>query len=1538
MSSVTLVEVGKLSIDSTFRSLLELHPGGAGGGKEEVREVYQEGGGGGWDVPEDEWGSEEEGEGGEGDDLGANSGDKGRGKSMAVSGSGTSGSRWNNEHQREWFRDCLFSVSPGCDCMAIFTSEKFAVIHISRREQSGQTHSGHSDGKANSRSSAEFSMVGEPICAGEGETIEDIACIPIVLRERRVGGGRGGGGQVYSRTCIIVGYSTGYIRVFSEDGHLLMTRLFHKTPVKKLKITSVAPEDYFRDIVDDKMEFATDGSPITGKNGGSTTTRTRTRQRVADFQDINETSLQMEGISEDNQPSLVVLFEDACAFIDGLSLYGCMRSCISQLERRHHESLEMAVEISAPPLNYKKYEFLHQDDTQDILYCGPLKTSLFDALKVGVRAQPQVAQKYITVGCYPMIGYYTVSLNEVASFSAVDLGITVASKLTSAVFSLAKSWWSGGDEEQSHAGTEEQATDVVIEKPVPVEMNFGINDKRRRITSIISDPTNELAVTTDMFGRVLLLDTKEMLLLRMWKGYRDAQCGWIESLEELGNEDGKDSSDSNRGKEKAVTTTTYGPQTNKKTGPSKKKSKVRRRACFLVIFAPRRGIVEIWSPRLSRRVDAFNVGPSCVLLYAGFKSSYVPLTSLIKNKHSDNVTADKCKLARCFLMRENGSVQDICVPFHCSLSDDHGAKARDLHLVHKMTESMRKLVAQGAFSNAKVDEQAVSVAKSKIDKFMDEMASPESLLRAIDSFLVTGIPSSFIKSSTLGVREKIVARLPEGYETMPKFSKMVPMIGLRVHMLDSFSKFDSYQSKANTLEVERKEFCLDILDLETKEEPQAYVRLLNQMNRKVCSVVGNSDLEGKSCEDFCSIGNIFGTPANCSTYVSCLGCVNDIGKVAGENYVLQLKPDLPEEVLLGLGSLLFTPIVSKTLTLKEYCNALKDSGVIVLEMFKLFVKWFFTVGSDSVDGQKFLLLMCCAPYFERLYGLLDFLLGSCLDIMAALDVLGNVLGATTPIGHGKAVILGLVVRSVLGKLNLKESGVVSKWNILVHRVIDVNVLSLHLSNSCIADNMLTINNILVKRDAEEENDQYLAIVGVTIPRVLALHLVNQNSNPFKLESWFEDKIDEEDQEMWKKSNAILLQHFRFYCNRDTIAVHCALELFFRWSKNREASISALDHAVAYVEVVEDKHLQLSLCLYLWKQYAAPICFELLTLVDKVRKCPKDRLCRKAVDMGNDIMPQVLNIFRKILSLIRNGTEPKEVKSPPLRERKSSADPVVASFYLAESNLPNTEDLRRRWVWEDRVCTLKNYAVDRIHSFCGKVISGSVDGRMLETHINICDVLIIVFLLDLRNSKPSDLFDSALKGAFFKTLLWPHNLAKAECSETVSQARTTFLLRAVSMARNPDVANRVFSLVASFKLPDDVFRRRYVCTLFELGRDSLAEEQYLLVKDKDKLPEALVDVAGRRLYKNLVHESASAEADLDDVSRLPADVYEWIMNYGIEMRSNTKNSVPTAMTTLANTKALLLLCANLLAKDSRQRTFLDKLSGSLDSLIARRTNK
>jgi hypothetical protein len=66
-----------------------------------------------------------------------------------------------------------------------------------------------------------------------------------------------------------------------------------------------------------------------------------------------------------------------------------------------------------------------------------------------------------------------------------------------------------------------------IEPANSVAMRCGLFDEPRRVHRIALSVTGHLAATCDSLGRVALLDVQHLAMVKLWKGYRDAQLQWL---------------------------------------------------------------------------------------------------------------------------------------------------------------------------------------------------------------------------------------------------------------------------------------------------------------------------------------------------------------------------------------------------------------------------------------------------------------------------------------------------------------------------------------------------------------------------------------------------------------------------------------------------------------------------------------------------------------------------------------------------------------------------------------------------------------------------------------------------------------------------------------------------------------------------------------------------------------------------------------------------------------------------------------------------
>ena len=121
---------------------------------------------------------------------------------------------------------------------------------------------------------------------------------------------------------------------------------------------------------------------------------------------------------------------------------------------------------------------------------------------------------------------------------------------------------------------------------------FGLSDVLREGDCIIVSPNKLLSVVCDAMGRVILVDNKQGIAIRMWKGYRDAQCGWIESVEEVHRVSKKGHSSKSSSSKSSSSSST--PRHQKRT------------ALFLAIYAPKKGVIDIWSMQHGTKITTFS--------------------------------------------------------------------------------------------------------------------------------------------------------------------------------------------------------------------------------------------------------------------------------------------------------------------------------------------------------------------------------------------------------------------------------------------------------------------------------------------------------------------------------------------------------------------------------------------------------------------------------------------------------------------------------------------------------------------------------------------------------------------------------------------------------------------------------------------------------------------------------------------------------------------------------------------------------------------
>lgn len=144
---------------------------------------------------------------------------------------------------------------------------------------------------------------------------------------------------------------------------------------------------------------------------------------------------------------------------------------------------------------------------------------------------------------------------------------------------------------------------------ISLQESNGLRDDRRNISSVVLDPSLKYALCSDNLGRVLLVDVETNMVIRLWKGVREAQCGWIQEAKD------------------------------NRSSP----------LLYICIYSPKRGFVEIFSALHGPKIRTITVGVQARLLTTVGPSSSTAITL--------SQRATTC-LSSCAILRVNNASQE----------------------------------------------------------------------------------------------------------------------------------------------------------------------------------------------------------------------------------------------------------------------------------------------------------------------------------------------------------------------------------------------------------------------------------------------------------------------------------------------------------------------------------------------------------------------------------------------------------------------------------------------------------------------------------------------------------------------------------------------------------------------------------------------------------------------------------------------------------------------------------------------------------------
>ncbi|XP_017879707.1 rab3 GTPase-activating protein non-catalytic subunit isoform X3 [Ceratina calcarata] len=1246
------------------------------------------------------------------------------------------------------------------------------------------------------------------IAKQENEWITSVICLPLMSL------GKASGNPDW--TCIIVGFNTGFIKFYTETGALLLGEQLHNEPVLGLKCQS------FR-------------SP----------------------KHMGDTALTEE---------VYVIYNSVVCVLQGFSLFSTLRAC------RNHLARVQANCDDLPPitnLSYKKWGYKSQDIVNDSEVIGITSVNSFDHLmtasicggyNASYRSSAPQHNLVLATGKRPFVGFH-YALEGGSAPVLSDVAIAMASKLANAI-GTAVPWfpmnWGNSKHQTSH-----EASKTGVHEPVePMTCRFGLSDVTREGYSIISSPNKTLSVVLDTMGRVLLMDNRSGTAVRMWKGYRDAQCGWIEVEEEK-----------HSGIHKAFTKFKQTPQL--------------RTALFLVIYAPKKGVIDIWSVQQGPKITTFTASKHGRLLYINHG-----LLGVNDNVH---LTKNKPQYS-CVFMDPLGGLKEITVPFHFALNSKNGKRARDIHLLKKLKTFLRE------------EEYEYEKLVSHIENVCSDLKTYEIKVQTLEILMT----NKNIIPDALLVATNCFGKKLEEYEKeeMEPTAKTLYLMITQLQQIIQFykhikSQSDTLQdiSSVNDSNDSNSSSVASIL-FTSESEIQRIFELFDKVNsyrrsdfKKECKVKFKEDdrmfLNFLFCFEFGAAG-FMDIKRDIKTEreyeISRLlyeGCIHSCDRIEtwkeaaiysniqpfvfmkfaliywlNKNRIVCLETELKQftQLLNAICSIANVEEICAeyneiSLWWKKVRNILADSinpfnaltaalvcRAVAMSVEKYREKCVNEIQSNDDQGIKDIKkendlnveveqhrdYVSNLKSDDEVYNLTSewenvtkdscqftLLIGNLEDITILDAVVSQQPPSdeTTQFFALPFVKFDISLASVLSKGKGSVSEIIAKW---------------------IASTGIDPGQLVDSTDIEFDQLQ-LANDSSEIPNSSG-DICDVNVSQCNSEKLPDEKSEEEDSRSATtcilEGIKLLKRHFPYSLTSSVLLANVCWEFAMSWNKDI-SQLNSLEAALSVLQQIPMKHMRHGVCCLLWSVHIKKRMEAVAKLINKLGKLPKERLCMQEIGLSD---AQAIVFLQNCVTFLEIFIDSEVLEA-------------------GENTVIKSEEL-----WEG--CT------SGPQPFAALAISQAPAGYdLIMLHVQLADVLYMMAYFNLKVTKPlNNLFESVVQPYFFQTmsdkvmLTWYRD-------DKRDNMRTVFLCRVISASMDfihqettdekmissmqaIQWMSKCQTLASIWKINNDELRIYQVCQLYVNGFDRIAEDVVAAVNDVEKLAEDLLPIAGRRMMAYL----------------------------------------------------------------------------------------
>ncbi|XP_070498879.1 rab3 GTPase-activating protein non-catalytic subunit [Chironomus tepperi] len=905
-----------------------------------------------------------------------------------------------------------------------------------------------------------------------------------------------GGSNYVDWTCIIIGLSTGVLQFYSDNGALLYEKNLNNEAVLNIRI-----------IGDD-----------------------------------------------------LTIFYQSCIIVYQMShlipLLKSLKEMFNKAKTTKIDLMDKDYMVMYKKWDYKTKELLISDG----LMIPQQKTCLFDhlvseGLELGFtkkyRNTPIQSASVISTGSKPYINFHLAREGFKQQGVLTDVAKALANKITSRL----PSWLTGSPQQQSSDKSE--ANEIISETLYP---RHELVDYQRTGCNIYMSPINyQIAAVTDTLGRIVLIDIAKGIPIRMWKGYREAQCGFIEV-----NEGSKSRKENNEG---------------------------RRCGLFLVIYAPRKAIIEIWCLQKGPKIATFQCSKHGFLLY---DNHLTDSSHHHKSRHN--------KISCLFFDSHDNCLKTFSIPFHCILSEGNSKSAEDFHHLKRLKMTLKNINLN--------DEEAV---QSGIIQNCEKIQMPEIKLKCLELMTNYKKIQPQILRDVIDVFESKMEEhvdVQEGDEELHEGE-----IQDEIYRNQLSASCDNYKKLIECYVLATSDCEGECLKNETIElmEPeyltmQRLIELMNISKKNQSSTSKNVTFEDAKEKDE-SIVAFFGS-----------FIVTEKDKILINTEHLDNHYDV-------IGSVLFTHVWKEKLPSSKLAKIFELINISSEEVMRCFLHFYLKQvtdfsNEDSVlaDMTKFKVILdeVCSFAGDKVTYAYDSI---CIFWQ---DVREYLLESNNPINGLLAAILCKIyaLKQVQNSDEASFEQVTQEecqWVLLTEKLNDVAVLSIfirHFAGSQVQKGKYEMPSISLKKILNEGKGIISELVAQWLIHTnLSIDLLFKNSTDENLEPDERDVI---------KKLEILKIHFPYSLDPSIILSQLIWITMSHWSKNL-SEIHYLKSSIEYLNLFKETeyHLKHGLCVMLWNgNFKIPL-KATQKLINKTGRLPKEKLCLQNTMIPDFLIPQFL---------------------------------------------------------------------------------------------------------------------------------------------------------------------------------------------------------------------------------------------------------------------------------------------------------------------------